>query len=124
MGLRLVAHYYDRNEALIAIGALDAAGLAGFLINAAQISVQPFHEVALGGFRLMVVDEELEEAVAVLREALRNPLLEGERLSKNHRTGAFIALHLSQFLLLGGFLLIWPLRTYSWRDTAGPGRLA
>lgn len=118
MGLRLVAHYYDRNEALIAVGALDAAGLAGFLINTAQVSVQPFHEVALGGFRLMVVEEELNDAIAVLEESLRSPLLDGERLSKNHRTGLFIALHLSQFLVLGGFLLIWPLKTYSWHETA------
>lgn len=69
MGLGLVAHYFDRNEALIAVSVLGAAGLAGFLINSAQISVQPFHEVALGGFRLMVVDEELEAALAVLQEA-------------------------------------------------------
>jgi hypothetical protein len=122
MGLRLVAHYYDRNEALIAISALDAAGLAGFLINTAQISVQPFHEVALGGFRLMVVEEELDDAVGVLREARKNPLLTGERLSKNHRTGAFVALHLSQFLLLGGFLLIWPLRTYRWHEVVADSR--
>jgi hypothetical protein len=122
MGLSLVAHYYDRNEALIAVSVLDAAGIAGFLINSTQISVQPFHELALGGFRLMVVDDELEAAVAVLREARNKPLLEGERLSKDHRTGAFVALHLSQFLLLGGFLLIWPLRTYRWYDVVAGGR--
>lgn len=40
MGLRLVAHYYDRSEALIACGALEAAG---YYVN----SVRPLHESAL-----------------------------------------------------------------------------
>jgi hypothetical protein len=109
MGLRLVAHYYDRNEALIVSAAVDAAGIPNFLENAEQNSVQPFYQVALGGFRLMVCEQDLHDALAIIEEARRNPVREGERLSQ--RTYPLSSLML--FLVIGVPL---PFRTSTWRD--------
>jgi len=109
MGLRLVAHFYERNEALIALGVLEAAGLVAFLENQAQMSVLPLEEIARGGYRLMAPQEEVEAAVAVLREARRKRSFEGERLSQR----TFLALALLMFFSIGVFL---PFRTSKWHD--------
>lgn len=91
MGLRLLARYYERNEAYVALGALEAAGVVAFIENPAQVSVAPLEEIARGGYRLMAPDEELEVAIAVLEEARRNRSFEGERLSQR----TYIALSLT-----------------------------
>ncbi len=109
MGLRLVAHFYDRTEALIAIGALDAAGVPVFAAGDLILGVQPFHEIAYAGVRIMAAEEDVDAAVAVLREARAKRSFEGERLSTHH------------FLIPS--LLIWfftgapmPLRAHRWHD--------
>jgi hypothetical protein len=116
MGLRLVAHYLDRSEASIAFATLDAAGLAAFLENFEQVSVQPLSELALGGYRLMVCEEELDLALAVLKEAKGNPLHEGGELVTQHLTIAFVVLHLMQFLVWGGMLMWLPMRRHRWLE--------
>lgn len=80
MGLRLVAHYYDRVEGLIAFSAIDAAGIPVFLQSAALLSVDPGYLGAVGGYRLVVCAPDIEAAVTVLHEACQNPLEEGEQL--------------------------------------------
>lgn len=45
MGLRLLAHFYERNEALIAAGALEAAGVVVFVDNVTQLTIQPLKEI-------------------------------------------------------------------------------
>lgn len=80
MGLQLVAHYYDRVEGLIAFSTIDAAGIPVFLQSAMLLSVDPCYLGAVGGYRLVVCDEDVEAAVAILHEARRNPLQEGETL--------------------------------------------
>ena len=82
MGLRLVAHYYDRNEALIVSAALDAAGVPTFLENHEQNANLPFEQIALGGFRVMVCEQDLAAALGVLEEARRASSFEGEQLSQ------------------------------------------
>ena len=109
MGLRLVARYYDRSEAFIALGALEAAGVVAFLENHVQISVVPFEEIARGGYRLMIPDEELNDAIAVLTEAKRKRSFEGERLSQR----AYLVPALLLFLLIGVPL---PFRTSKWHE--------
>lgn len=81
MGLQLVAHYFDRIEALIAESALDAAGIPVFMHSSALLTVDPAYTIAVGGFRLLVCGEDLQAALAVLEEARRNPLHEGEPLN-------------------------------------------
>ncbi len=80
MGLRLVAHYYERSEAYVARSVVEAAGILAFLHNEDWIRLYPQYLGPFGGYRLMVSDFDLEDAVAVLVEAKLNPLLEGERL--------------------------------------------
>ena len=109
MGLALLAHYFDSNEALIVGAALDAAGIPNFIENYRQISIQPFYEIALGGHRLMVCEEDLADAIAVLDEARRKRSFEGERLSQ--RTYLFVSL-----LLLLVLFAPMPIRTSKWRD--------
>ncbi len=109
MGLRLLAHFYERNEALIALGALEATGLVAFLENQAQISVTPFEEIARGGYRLMVPEQEFDAAIAVIDESRRKRSFEGERLSQR----TYIALSL---LLLLTVFMFMPLRTSKWHD--------
>ena len=109
MGLRLVAHYYHRNEALIVSGVLDAAGFVNFVENVAQNSVQPFSEIALGGYRLVVCEEELAAALAVIEEARRNRSFEGERLSQRTYIMASLLLTLVCFWFI-------PFRTSTWHD--------
>jgi hypothetical protein len=109
MGLRLVAHFYERNEALIALGVLEAAGLVVFLENEAQNSVMPLEEIARGGYRLMAPKEEVEAAAAILEEARRTRSFEGERLSQR----TYIALSL---LLLGATGTFLPFRTSEWHE--------
>jgi hypothetical protein len=80
MGLRLVAHYYDRIDALIAFSVVDAAGIPVFLESQALLTVDPAYACAIGGFRLVVCEQDVEAAVAALLEARDSPLREGEAL--------------------------------------------
>lgn len=80
MGLRLVAHYFDRIEALIAHSAVDAAGIPAFLHSSTLLTIDAGYTIAVGGFRLVVCADDVEAAVSVLEEAQSNPLREGERL--------------------------------------------
>lgn len=109
MGLRLLAHFHDRNEAIIVRSVLDAAGVAAFAENIEQNSNQPFHQIALGGFRIMVCDEDLDTALAVIEEARRKRSFEGERLSQR----TYLALSQMLLLLTGVFL---PFRSSTWHD--------
>lgn len=83
MGLRLVAHYYDWHEAQIARAALEHAGVVAFLHGAALIAVQWDYAFAFGGYRLMAMQEELDDAVTVLLQARGTPLIEGEVLVRD-----------------------------------------
>ncbi len=80
MGLRLVAHYYDRSEAYVARSLLEGTGMLVLLYNEEWIRTLPHLVGALGGYRLMVSDLDLDDAVAMLTEAKLNPLQEGEWL--------------------------------------------
>lgn len=114
MGLRLVAHYFDRPEAFVARSALEAAGVVSFLENYNQIALKPFSEIALGGFRLMVVDEDLPVALSVLREALAHPAPCEEELVTRHYPVSFVIVHFLQWWFIG--ILVWiPMRLHRWR---------
>lgn len=114
MGLRLVAHYIDRNEALIASAALDAAGVPNFLESYHQLCLQGFYELAFGGFRLTVCEQDLADAVAILEEAWRRPLREGEQLVTHYYV--FPPVLALATLWFYDFVFFLPFRTHSWRD--------
>lgn len=113
MGLRLVAHYFDRCEAQIVASALDAAGIPAFVHGLDVLTVQPYYEVAFSGYRVMACEDDLAAAVAVLREARRKPIHEGERLVTNHHILFGIAPLLTFFM--GNWVLYLPFRTHDWR---------
>ncbi|MES1199109.1 MAG: hypothetical protein ABUS48_03925 [Pseudomonadota bacterium] len=120
MGLRLLAHYYDLNEALIVKSALDSAGVCAFLHGypVSAIAISPWDRIAMGGFRIMVVQEELMVALAAMREARLSQSFEGERLAVNHHT--ILSLIASYFFL--GIPL--PLTTRKWIDVSRQDRSA
>jgi hypothetical protein len=117
MGLRLVAHYYDRNEALIVSAVLDAAGIPNFVHAYEMLSIQPWYEVAFGGYRVMVVEDDLVLAVDVLRESRAHPILEGDVLVTHYHPAFMIAAWIT--LIFGGFVLFIPYQSHSWRVRAG-----
>ena len=101
MGLRLVARFYERSEAVVASAAVDAAGLPNWLENFNQIAVQPFWEIALHGFRLVVVEDDLAAALSVIEEAKQKRSFDGGRLSKRHLTLLTFALFFATGLVRG-----------------------
>jgi hypothetical protein len=111
MGLRVIARLSDRSEALVMSSCLDAAGLPHWVFGAELININPFHEIAYHGYRIVACEDDLEVALAVLTEARAKPLLDGERLSKQH----IIVPHMLLTFLLG-WLWVWaiPLRRYAW----------
>jgi hypothetical protein len=112
MGLRLVAHFYDRIEGLIAFSAIDAAGIPVFLESGALLSVDPGYLGAVGGYRLVVCEPDLEAAVAVLQEASQNPLSEGEQLDIE-----FSFLHgFASFFVGAAASAPAPIRRRTWRE--------
>jgi len=80
MGLRLVAHYFERSEGVVARSVLEDVGMFAYLQNEGLIRLCPQYVGPLGGYRLLVSEIDLEEAVELLIEAKLNPLLDGERL--------------------------------------------
>jgi hypothetical protein len=72
MGVVLMAGYLERQEALIARSVLHAAGIFAVIDNEDMLRNRPDLTLALGGYRLLVLEDE-----AVLREALDNPITEG-----------------------------------------------
>lgn len=113
MGLRLVAHYFERIEALIVSATLDAAGIPNWVHAYQLICVQPFYTFPLGGYRVLVVEDDLGDAVSVLHEARANPLTDGERFESG---GNFVDRVMSLLLgwLAGGAPA--PIRWSRWID--------
>lgn len=111
MGLRIIARMYDRSEALVMSSCLDAAGVLHWVFGAEMININPFNEITYDGYKIVVCPDDFQCAIDVLTEARANPLLEGERLSKQH----VIVPHMLATFLLGWFW-VWaiPLRRYSW----------
>ena len=119
MGLRLVASYYDRMEAVVVSAALDAAGIPNWLEGFNQIWIQPFSDIALHGFRLVVVEEDLADAIATIGEARRKRSFEGERMSKDHGLARTLLVWGVTWLLPAywfgfGFPIWLPLPRYKW----------
>jgi hypothetical protein len=119
MGLRLVAHYLDRSEAVVVSSMLDAAGVPNFIEIFQQVWVRPLKEIAMGGFRLMVAEEDLAVALEVLPEAQANPAPCDELLTVRHFPVTFAVFHLAQLMLIGLFLWV-PMRQHQWRRLAAP----
>jgi hypothetical protein len=112
MGLRVIACLYDRSEALVMSTCLDAAGIPNWLFGAELININPFHEIAYHGYRLVVSDDDLQQALDVIGEARANPLVDGGRLHIRHLT----ILSLFLFFIFPG--VIAPLKLRRWHDAS------
>jgi hypothetical protein len=104
---------YDRSDALVMSSCLDAAGVPNWVFGAELISINPFHEIAFGGYRVFVQRTDLDAALAVIREARMKPLLEGERLSKHHIMTPHL---LITVMTLHLWIWAFPLRRYVWHS--------
>jgi hypothetical protein len=80
MGLRALAYYLDRGEALVAQSVLRDAGILAIIRHEDLLRALPYYTLAFGGHCMLVSELELEDAIAVLLEAKANPLEEGETL--------------------------------------------
>lgn len=118
MTLALVAHYFDRHEALIVSGALDAAGIPNFVHGLEAITQQSWVEIACHGYRIMVVEADLADAVRTVREAQRKRSFEGERLSVDHQTA--LCLPLAFYFALAGVPFV--VKQYKWHDVRASAR--
>jgi len=113
MGLRALAYYFDRSEALVVRGALEAAGILAIIGNEDFLRVWPHYIGPLSGYRVLVLEFEVEDAVAVIEEALAHPIEEGEILVV--RGGFFDRV---QSFLMGWFSggVPTPIRQWTWRE--------
>lgn len=65
-----LAIFYDPEEALCAQGAVRAGGCFTLLQNEHHLATAPWLRVALGGYRLCVLEDDAERARLVLGNAL------------------------------------------------------
>ncbi len=87
-----VAQFYDPEEAYCAKGYLRSFGIDTIIQNENHLSVAPSLRIALGGFRLLVMSDQKEDALASLRDVLP-PRHKGDKeallhtdISKNERS--------------------------------------
>lgn len=113
MGLRALAYYLDRTEAVVVRSVLSDAGVLAVIGNEDMLRLQPWYTLTFGGYRILVSELQLEEAIAVLEEARVNPLTEGETLSVQ---GGFVDRVASLILGWLGGGAPTPIRGYSWKD--------
>ncbi|HEY8573711.1 putative signal transducing protein [Phenylobacterium sp.] len=74
MALVEVARFLDLTEAQAAASALRAYGVPVFLQNENWGQTEAYLQLAMGGFRLWVPEEEAEAATALIGEARGEPL--------------------------------------------------
>jgi hypothetical protein len=74
-GIVVVRRFQDRFEAMVARSALEASGIQCWLPEIETVSVAPHYNIALGGCRLLVAEEDLEAAIAALQS---EPLDQGD----------------------------------------------
>lgn len=63
-----IAHFYDPEEAYCARAYLAARGVDALFQNEHHLTVAPWLRIALGGYRLLVSDENADAAARLLRE--------------------------------------------------------
>ncbi len=67
-----IATFYDPEEALCAQGAVRAGGCFSFLQNQYHLGTAPSLRVALGGYRLFVLEDDEERALLSLGKSLND----------------------------------------------------
>jgi len=62
---------YFQEEALVLKTLLDSAGIASDILAGSMSEFAPFYSIDSGGFRLLVGDEDAEDAMALVAEHRR-----------------------------------------------------
>jgi hypothetical protein len=119
-GLRLVAYYFDRDEAFVVKAALDAAGFVCFIHGDRIIDVRWDLNLAAGGYRILVPEEELADAVQLLRDAMRDPIREGGSLERGDSLVEQLFCAAVLFSSWWFFYCPIPLRFRRWKETGRP----
>jgi hypothetical protein len=97
-------------EALVARATLEAAGFHPFLFDEFRASVIWTEQLAIGGVRLMVHDQEFESATALLAE------IHGEASSATAGSSARNRPWLLLLLLFLSFMVGWPIAGFKMHD--------
>lgn len=114
MGLRALAYYLERSEAEVVRSALADAGVVAFIGNEDMLRLFPNYTLALGGYRVLVSDLDMDDAIAIISEAQAASITEGGSLVTK---GDFLDRVLSLFVswLAGGAPCA--IRERRWRET-------
>jgi len=103
--LSVVASFDHAHAAHMAVQRLEAAGIAAFVQDEHTIGAQPFFDVAIGGVKVAVAAQRLEEAREVLGE--KDTLFRGAELPRESRgAAAFLTLCLLYGLPVAGLLAV------------------
>lgn len=101
MSLVVIARYYDLNEATIATSALRSAGLSPQLFDDHWASINWMARSALGGFRVLLPEDELAVGVEMLRNLPEpEPLPEEDAIVRPDRPGMTAAALASAALMI------------------------
>ncbi len=101
MSLVVVARFYDLNEATIAASALRSAGLSPQLFDDHWASMNWMARSALGGFRVLLPQDELAAGVELLRSLPEpDPLPEEDAIVRPDRPGLSAAAVASAALMM------------------------
>lgn len=101
MSLVVIARYYDLNEATIATSALRSAGLSPQLFDDHWASMNWMARSALGGFRVLLPEDELAVGVEMLRNLPEpEPLPEEDAIVRPDRPGMTAAALASAALMI------------------------
>lgn len=101
MSLVVIARYYDLNESTIATSALRSAGLSPQLFDDHWASMNWMARSALGGFRVLLPEDELAVGVEMLRNLPEpEPLPEEDAIVRPDRPGMTAAALASAALMI------------------------
>ncbi len=107
MGLRVAAKFSSLVEARVACGALQAAGFDAQLFDQNFGSVMWVDQVAIGGFRVMVPEEEVADAAAFLLDIRQSaPPAETEVRVADHAFRALPLVLLAVLSPLAGWIVV------------------
>ncbi|MDB5468807.1 MAG: hypothetical protein JWR84_367 [Caulobacter sp.] len=101
MGLAVVARFYDLNEATIAASVLRSAGLSPQVFDDHWASMNWMARSALGGFRVLLPQDELAAGVELLRSLPEpEPLPEEDAIVPPDRRASAAGAMVSAVLLM------------------------
>jgi hypothetical protein len=106
MGLRVAARLFTLSEAEVAASVLRSAGLSPVVFDEHYGRMDWVAQAALGGYRVMLPEEELADGVALLRSTPEpDPLPEADRIET--QASETVAVAAMAGLVIGGGVTGW-----------------